>query len=376
MERFEVVIIGAGMAGASLAWALAPARRVLLLERESQPGYHSTGRSAATLHRSYGNAAVRALTAASAPFYLDPPAGFSEVALTSPRGVLIVARVDQLEALEAEIRTSRRFVPEVAGLDRDGCLALVPALRPDHVAAGMLDPTLVDLDVGAVLAGFLKGARAKGAVVRADARLHGLARDGAGWRVALADGEVGCDVVVDAAGAWADTVAELAGLTPLGIVPKRRTAIIVPAPAGVAIDRWPLVADVAEDWYVKPDAGRLLCSPADQTPSPPCDAQPEELDVAICVERIQEAFAFEIRRVENRWAGLRSFAADKTPVAGFDPRAPGFFWLAGQGGYGIQTAPALAMLAAALITGAALPERLAAAGVEPGALDPARLLPG
>jgi D-arginine dehydrogenase len=182
--------------------------------------------------------------------------------------------------------------------------------------------------------------------------------------------------VVDAAGAWADTVAELAGLTPLGIVPKRRTAIIVPAPAGVAIDRWPLVAEVAEEWYVKPDAGRLLCSPADQTPSPPCDAQPEELDVAICVERIQEAFAFEIRRVENRWAGLRSFAADKTPVAEFDPRAPGFFWLAGQGGYGIQTAPALAMLAAALITGAALPERLAAAGVEPGALDPARLLPG
>jgi D-arginine dehydrogenase len=207
MERFEVVIIGAGMAGASLAWALAPARRVLLLERESQPGYHSTGRSAATLHRSYGNAAVRALTAASAPFYLDPPAGFSEVALASPRGVLVVARADQLEALEAEIRTSRRFVPEVARLDRDGCLALAPSLRPDYVAAGMLDPTLVDLDVGAILAGFLKGARAKGAVVRADARLHGLARDGAGWRLALADSEIGCDVVVDAAGAWADTVA-------------------------------------------------------------------------------------------------------------------------------------------------------------------------
>jgi D-arginine dehydrogenase len=249
-------------------------------------------------------------------------------------------------------------------------------LKPGYVAAGMLDPTLVDLDVGTILAGFLKGARARGAVLRTDARIEELGRDGAGWRVALADCEVGGDVVVDAAGAWADAVAELAGLAPLGIVPKRRTAIIVPAPAGVATEGWPLVADVGEEWYLKPDAGRLLCSPADQTPSPPCDAQPEELDVAICVERIQEAFAFEIRRVENRWAGLRSFAADKTPVAGFDPRAPGFFWLAGQGGYGIQTAPALAMLAAALITGAALPERLAAAGVEPGALDPARLLPG
>jgi D-arginine dehydrogenase len=374
MERFDVVIIGAGMAGASLAWALAPRRRVLLLEQESQPGYHSTGRSAATLHASYGNETVRALTAASAPFYLDPPAGFTPVPLSRQRGVLVVAREDQLAALDAEIERSRRFVAGIERLDREGCRALVPSLRAERVAAGMLDPTLLDLDVGAILAGFLKGARAAGAMLRADARLLDVSRDDAGWRVVLPEGTIAAAVLVNAAGAWADTVAGLAGLAPLGIVPKRRTAITIPVPADVATGDWPMVADVEEAWYLKPDAGRLLCSPADETPCLPCDVQPEELDVAICAERIEAAFDFPIRRIESRWAGLRCFAPDKTPVAGFDPRAAGFFWLAGQGGYGIQTAPALAALAAALISGEPMPQRLAEAGVDPAALSPARLL--
>lgn len=372
MERFDVVILGAGIAGASLAWALAPERRVLLLEEEHQPGYHSTGRSAATLHRSYGNALVRALTAASAPFYLDPPQGFAEVPLARPLGILMVARADQLDALEAEIERSRRFVEGVRRLDTAGCLVLVPALRPERVAAGMHDPSMLDLDVGAIHQAFLKGARARGAVLRADAGLRGIERGTGGWRLTLRDGEVGGAVLVNAAGAWADAVAERAGLAPLGIVPKRRTAIVVPPPDGLAVAGWPMVADVEEEWYVKPDAGRLLCSPADETPCPPCDAQPEELDVAICVDRIEAAFDLQIRRVESRWAGLRSFARDKTPVVGSDPRAEGFFWLAGQGGYGIQTAPALGALAAALIAGEPLPPQLA--GIDPEALAPRRLL--
>jgi D-arginine dehydrogenase len=263
-------------------------------------------------------------------------------------------------------------VPEVERLDRAGCLARVPALRPEAAAVGMLDPTLLDLDVGAILAAFLKCARARGATLRADARIDGIERDAGGWRLALADADVHCDVVVDAAGAWADAVAGLAGLEPLGVVPKRRTAITVPAPAGVDVAGWPLVADVDEEWYVKPDAGRLLCSPADETPCPPDDAQPEELDVAICVDRVERAFGFPIRRVESRWAGLRTFARDRTPVVGFDPRAPGFFWLAGQGGYGIQTAPAVATLAAALLVGDAPLTSLA--GIDARRLDPARLL--
>lgn len=374
MERYDVVIIGAGIAGASLAWALAGRRRVLLLERESQPGYHSTGRSAATLNRSYGNDTIRALTAASAPFYLEPPAGFCEVPLTAPRGVLVVAREDERDMLEAEIERSLRFVPTITRLDRAACLARVPALRADYVAAGMLDPELLELDVAAILAGFLKGARAQGAVLHRNAEVLGLGAEGDGWRIELRQGVVHGGVVVNAAGAWADTLAGLAGIGGLGIVPKRRTAIVVQAPLGSEAGRWPLVDHVAETWYVKPDAGRLFCSPADQTPTEPSDVQPDELDVAICVDRVQTALDIEIRRIESKWAGLRSFAPDKTPVAGFDPRAPGFFWLAGQGGYGIQTAPAMAAFATARIMGEDLPAWLAATGLAPAALDPARLV--
>lgn len=374
MERFDVVVIGAGIAGASLAWALAPSRRVLLLERESQPGYHSTGRSAATLHRSYGNATIRALTAASAPFYLDPPSGFAETPLATPRGVLIVARKGQEDLLEAEIEQSRRFVPDVERLDEASCRELAGALRPGQLTAGMLDRSLLDLDVGAILAGFLKAGRAAGVSLRTDATIRAIEPGAEGWALHLADGRIGCNVVVDAAGGWADTIAAMAGLQPLGITPKRRTGIIVQPPAGQDISRWPLVADVAEEWYVKPEAGRLMCSPADQTPVEPSDVQPDELDVAICVDRIETAFDIQIRRIESKWAGLRSFARDKTPVAGFDPRATGFFWLAGQGGYGIQTAPALARFAAALIADQPVPADILDAGADPAALSPARLL--
>lgn len=371
MERFDVCIVGGGIAGASLAWALAGRRRVLLLERESQPGYHSTGRSAATLHRSYGNATVRTLTAASAAFYLDPPAGFAEVPLARPRGLVVVAGPDQLDALEAEVAVSRRFVPDIETLTPQACLARVPLLRRERIAAGMYDPSMQDLDVAAVLAGFVRGARARGAVLRTGAEVRDLVRTGDGWRIALPDGAAGCEVLVDAAGAWADGLAERAGVGGLGIVPKRRTAITVSVPAEARVNEWPMIHEVTEAWYVKPDAGRLLCSPADEIPSPACDAQPEELDVAICVDRIETAFDLAIRRVESRWAGLRCFARDKTPVLGFDPRAEGFFWLAGQGGYGIQTAPAMATLAAAQITGEAAPEGLAALA-DP--LSPGRLL--
>ena len=232
MQEFDVVIVGAGMAGASLAWALAPKRRVLLLEQESQPGYHSTGRSAATLHSSYGNATVRALTAASAPFYREPPPGFAPTALARPLGVLMVARDDQLDLLEQEAEHASAFVPSIERWDAERCLARVPALRREQIAAALYDPTMLDLDVSAIHAGFLRGARAAGAALRTDAALVGAAAVGGGWRLQLRDGEIGCDVLVNASGAWADTVAGRAGLGPLGIVPKRRTAIIVQPPAG------------------------------------------------------------------------------------------------------------------------------------------------
>ena len=373
MQQFVIVIVGAGMAGASLAWRLAAHRRVLLLEQESQPGYHSTGRSAATLHSSYGNATVRALTAASSPFFREPPPGFTPNALARPLGVLLLAGADQLDLLQQEAERARAFVVGIEHWDADRCLARVPALRGDRIAGALFDPSMLDLDVAAIHGAFLRGARERGAELRCGIELLGAAHDRGLWHLELRGGALTCEILVNAAGAWADTVAQIGGLGPLGVTPLRRTAIIVAAPdAGVAA--WPMVGDIAEEWYVKPDAGRLLCSPADETPSPPCDAQPEELDVAICVDRIETAFDLSIRRIESRWAGLRSFAPDRTPVVGFDPRAPGFFWLAGQGGYGIQTAPATAELAAALVLGAQPPERLAEAGVSLEALAPGRLI--
>ena len=274
MEAFDVVIIGAGMAGASLAWALAPQRRVLLLEQESQPGYHSTGRSAATLHRSYGNRTIRALTAASAPFYLDPPAGFSASRLWRERAVLKVAREDQRAELAENLENTLRFVPEALPLDRQQCLDLLPALRPDYVAAGLLDPTMLDLDVAAILAGYLKGARAGAVELRTSAVVEAIRPDRGAWEVIWRGGAARAAVLVDAAGAWADSVAGLAGLEPLGIVPHRRTAVIVPAPTGVATADWPMVEAIGETWYLKPDAGRLLCSPADETACAPAMSSP------------------------------------------------------------------------------------------------------
>jgi D-arginine dehydrogenase len=241
------------------------------------------------------------------------------------------------------------------------------------VAGGLLEPDAMDIDVHALHQGYLRGLRARGGslVCGAEARL--LAHDGADWQVETAAGGFAAPVVVDAAGAWADELGRMAGAAPIGLVPKRRTAITFDPPAGLPIDRWPAVIDIDEQWYFKPDAGRLLASPADETPSPPCDAQPEEMDIALAVDRIERAASFRIRRIEHKWAGLRSFVADKTPVVGFDDRVEGFFWLAGQGGYGIQTSPAMGRLAAALAAGEGVPADLATLGVDAAALSPRRL---
>ena len=372
MESFDVIVIGGGIAGASSAAALAESRRVLLLERESQPGYHTTGRSAALLTPFYGNAAVRALNHAGGRWYRDPPQGFADVPLLGPRGELYVGRAEDRELIEEEADKARLAGARAELLDGDAVRAIVPSLRPEWSAHAWYDASAMDMEVGAILQGFLRQLRHRGGTVRTDAEVRALGRGGEGWIVATPAGEASAPVVVDAGGAWADTVAGLAGLSPLGIEPKRRTAIIVDTPSGRDSRRWPGTADVRETWYFKPEAGKLMCSPADETPSEPCDAQPEELDIAICVDRIQQALDIEIRRIEHSWAGLRCFAPDRTPVAGFDPRAEGFFWLAGQGGYGIMTAPALAAIAAHLITGAALPAWMGEHDLD--ALAPGRLL--
>ena len=350
MSKATVVIIGAGMAGASLAYRLAATNQIILLEREQQAGYHTTGRSAATLAKAYGNDTIRALTLHSETFFLRPPPGFTNVDLLSDLGQVLIARQDQAHLIEREFERTRRFVSSVEILDRQALIKKIPLLRPDYAVGGVFEASSTGMDVDAIHQGFLRGARRQGADIRLDQEILDLSPIGHGWTVTTPNQKLHADIVVNAAGAWADDIAKMAGIHPFGLTPCRRTAFTIAPPKDINFDHCPLIIDIEEQFYLKPDAGMLLCSPADETPSPPCDAQPEDLDIAIAADRIQKALDLEITRISSKWAGLRTFTADRTPVLGFDPKADGFFWLAGQGGYGIQTAPAMAEAAAALIT--------------------------
>jgi D-arginine dehydrogenase len=372
MQSADVLIVGAGMAGASAAYFLAPHLRVLLLEREAQPGYHATGRSAAMYSETYGNATVRAITTASKPFYFKPPQGFAEHPLVTPRGSLIVGTAADQDHLRTVWQDLRNLVPDVQWCTQADILQRVPVLRPEAAHCGVYEPDAMDMDVHAIHQGFLRGAKAAGAQLVCGAGVQRMQRAEGAWRVDTDAGSFVAPIVINAAGAWCDELARLAGVAPVGLVPKRRTAFTAEAPAGCDIGQWPLVIDAYESFYFKPDAGVLLMSPANEDPMDPQDVQPEELDVAIAVDRIETATTLQIRQVRRKWAGLRSFVADKTPVVGFAPDAPGFFWLAGQGGYGIQTAPAMGELAAALVRGLPVPAAMAALGVGQEDVSPGR----
>ncbi|WP_430391694.1 NAD(P)/FAD-dependent oxidoreductase [Dyella sp. 20L07] len=369
---FDVAIVGGGMAGAALAAHLAPHARVLVLERESQPGYHATGRSAAIFSEIYGNAPIRALTRASRSFLYEPPDGFVEAPLVSPRGALYIAHAGQLDALHAFAA-----LPDIAAGTRAvtaaEALAMSPCLRPDYVAEGLYEPEARDIDVHALHQGYLRLLREHGGRVLCRADVTALQRDGNHWCITSDVGDYRAAIVVNAAGAWADNIAALAGAMPVGIEPLRRTAFMVDAPAGSASEHWPLTIDIDEQFYLKPDAGRLLLSPADETPSVPCDAWPDDMDIAIAVDRIEQATTLSITHVQQKWAGLRSFVADRSPVVGFDPEVEGFFWLAALGGYGIQTAPAMGRVAAALVRRQEVPADVVALGLDPAAISPHRL---
>lgn len=373
MQEFDFIVIGAGMAGASAAYHLAPHGKVLVLERETQPGYHSTGRSAALFTECYGNAGIRALTVGSRAFYQAPPQGFSAVPLLRRRGSLNIARTEQVAALDAQFEASRRFVANLRRLDGKTVQSLVPALREGYAAEGMLEPDAADIDVAALLQGFLKGARHHGAQIVNGVPIGAVERGDRGWTVDAGSELFAAPIVINASGAWADEVARLAGVAPLGLVPKRRTAVTFDVPDPRLVENFPAVIDVDEEFYFKPDAGRILASPADETPSPPCDAQPETIDIATVMDRIGTATVYAPKFLAAKWAGLRTFAPDKMIVAGFDARAEGFFWLAGHGGYGIQTAPAMGRVVAALARDKALPGDLVDGGVTVDGLSPSRL---
>jgi D-arginine dehydrogenase len=372
--HFDVIVLGAGMAGASVAAELAPQRRVLLLELEDQPGRHTTGRSAAMFFESYGNATVRGLTRASRAFLEQPPEGFADVPLMSPRAALFVAGPEAAPRLQ-DMLGSFQEGTGLKPLPREEALRQVPILRPEAVAAAALDDSGRDMEVAAILQGYLRLLRRAGAQVVLGAGEVGLQRHAGQWTVDSRAGRFQAPVLVNATGAWADVVARQAGARPVGLQPMRRTAMTIPAPEGHDTRHWPMVIDVDETVYFKPDAGQFLLSPANEDPMDPCDVAPEELDIAIAVDRFEALTTHPVRRIAHRWAGLRSFVADRAPVAGWDTQAEGFFWLAGQGGYGIQMAPALARAAAALVLGQALPEDIAAQGVTPQALSPQRLAP-
>lgn len=371
MANADYIIIGAGIAGASVAASLAPHGTVVLLERESQPGYHSTGRSAAVFTEIYGNEVIRALTTASASFFRNPPDGFSDAPLWGARPLIMIGRADQREAVEALGEAAQRLVPEVEVIDRARTLEMAPFLSPDYIACGVLDPGSFDLDVHAIHAGFLRAAKRAGAEVVTNAEVTSISRADGLWTLTTRQQEFAAPVIINAAGAWADEIAALAGVAPIGLVPKRRSAFTFTPEASV--ESWPTIIDISEEFYFKPEAGKLLGSPADETPSAPCDARPEEIDIAIAIDRITQAARLEVRTVDSKWAGLRSFVTDKSPVVGFDRDAEGFFWLAAQGGYGIQTSPALGRTAAALAMGEPLPDDIAALGISVAQLSPERL---
>ncbi|MBC7436650.1 MAG: FAD-binding oxidoreductase [Bdellovibrionales bacterium] len=372
-RQADFLVIGGGIAAASVGHWLAPHGKTILLERETQPGYHSTGRSAALFMESYGTPQVRALTLASRAFFDAPPPGFADHPLLTPRGALMVAEPGQEALLQHWWEVLRSVTPRARQLSADEAWALVPVLRRDRIAGAVFEPDAADMDVHAIHQGYLRGLKRAGGSVVCGAEVTALRRSDGYWQVEAGGQMYEAPVVLNAAGAWADVIAQRAGVSTLGLQPRRRAAFIFAPPEGAAVHAWPMAIGVGEDWYFKPDAGMLLGSPANADPVEPHDVQPEELDIALAIDRIEEMTTLQIRRPTRTWAGLRSFVADGDLVGGFDPAAPGFFWVAAQGGYGIQTSAAMGETCAALARGLPVPERIAGFGLTAAMLSPARL---
>ncbi len=375
MERaVDFAVVGAGIAGASVAYELAQHGTVEVFEMEATAGHHSTGRSAALYTECDGLPPLRRLAMASKEFLLDPPDGFTDGPILSGRTVLFVSKGAAADELDSFYAEQRALVPSISRIDPTEAHQLCGALRPEKLAGGVLEPNAMDIDVHALHQGFLSGLRTRGGKLATGSPVVGLERLGRGWRVTTPKGIVDAGIVVNAAGAWCDVVGAMAGVRTIGLVPKRRTAFTFAPPEGSGHEDWPMVVDIAGDFYFRPEGPSLLASPEDETPVAPQDIRHEEIDVAMAIERIQEVTTMEIRHIRSAWAGLRSFVADNVPVVGMDPEAAGFFWLAGQGGYGIMTSPAMSRTAASLITAGRMPDDAVAHGVTADDLSPTRLI--
>ena len=365
---FDAIVVGGGIAGASIAYELAADRRVLLLEQERQLAYHTTGRSAAIYLQSYGNAAVRALTVASRTDFDRLSELVDGTPLLTPKALLWTADDEGAAHLEELLES----VPQLRPVAPAAAVELCPALRPEKLALAAEDVSAMEIDVHATHEAYVRGFRQRGGTIRAEAPVERLAASDGAWRVESGSFTAEAPVVVNAAGAWGDVVAERAGVRPVGLQPLRRTIFTSPVSGWQDLDAWPFIGDAGYHFYFKGEHDQVMASPADETPDVPRDAKPADIDIARAIQVINEYTRLELRSVRSAWAGLRTFAPDRSPVVGEAPDAPGFFWFVGQGGYGIQMGPALARTGAALALRRPLPADVAALGVTAEALSPSR----
>lgn len=371
----DFIIIGGGIAGASAGYELGRHGRVILLEKENQPGYHTTGRSSAIFQKSYnrGDPLLNILVSASEDFLRSPPPEFSARSLLAPRPMIYIASPDHQDSLEEIQQKLRRIHLAGEFINSSQMTGLIPVLAPEYQGSALLERGLADIDVNGLHQGYLQAIKTRGGSIITNAGVTELTRINDHWQITTAAGQFHAPVVINAAGAWVDEIAALANIAPLGIRPLRRTVIMISLPENICPDNWPIVMDAVRGCYFKPEGGKILMTPADAALSPPCDAQPEEIDIAYAAHYFEQATILKVSRIERCWAGLRNHVADGHPVAGFDPQAPGFFWLAGQGGFGIKTAPALGRIAASLITEARLPQDISNLGLSENQISVSRM---
>ncbi len=371
--KADFLIIGSGMAGMSAAFRLSKHGKVIVLEKESMLGYHTTGRSAAFFTENYGNNIIRSITKASRYFLENPPSCFkNDQLMTQYGGSLFIANKNQSNLVDKELEYAKSVSANVFEIDKKEVMNMVPIIKEKYLDRALHEPDSKVMDVDLIHQGYARGLKDNDGKIIFNSEVSSISKHNNLWNVKTHNNEFTSPIIINAAGAWCDEIAILANCKPLNLSPKRRTVIIFEDTSNLNTSKWPVVIDIEDNFYFKPEAGKILASPADETDSPPCDSQPEEIDIAITIDRIEYATNFKVKKIDHKWAGLRSFFPDRTPVVGEDPDMTGFYWLAGQGGYGIQTSPGISKIIECLVTGKDWPYYLSNNSIMPETLSPKR----